>query len=224
MQTLNTGDPVPEGSTSHFKIGQRVHSSADTRRIGTVKYVGPVEGYSATWVGVDWDNDADGKHDGSLVGARYFLSRGPKTGSFCRPQNLSSGITLLQALQIRYQSTSTKEEEDEMYVLSAGNRRVAVELLGKDKVQDKLSKLDELTSVSLSCLGVSSPGTSSCISENIPNLKELDLTGNLLSDWKVCHVIGCCHNLQRVTSPCCSQSVLQFDVLRNYRDAPTKEH
>lgn len=110
--------------TTGFQIGQRVvHSGAgvggDTRRrTGTVKYVGPVEGTSGTWVGVDWDNDGDGKNDGSHNGVRYFEARGPTTASFVRPHNLSSsGITLLEALQLRYRSTSTKKEQGALFNL-----------------------------------------------------------------------------------------------------------
>ncbi|CAL2235912.1 unnamed protein product [Prunus armeniaca] len=170
-------------SRPDFRIGQRVHSSGDPRRIGTVRYVGPVQGYSGTWVGVDWDN-GEGKHDGTINGVQYFQARSERSGSFVRSQNLSSGISLLQALQLRYQGDTTKEEEDEMYVLSASNKRVNVQLVGKDKIQDKLSRLEELTSASVSYLGVSSPGVPCDISTNVPNLKELDLTGNLISEWK----------------------------------------
>ncbi|GMJ11703.1 PFIFFERLING, TUBULIN-FOLDING COFACTOR E [Hibiscus trionum] len=170
--------------SSLFTLGQRVHSTADPRRVGTVKFVGNVEGYSGTWVGVDWDNEGDGKHDGSINGVRYFQARFQNSASFVRPQNLSPGISLLEALKLRYQSQSTKQEEDEMYVLSASNKRVSVELLGKDKIQDKLSRFEELNSASISYLGVSTPGDPAEIHASVPNLKELDLTGNLISDWK----------------------------------------
>ncbi|CAK9186880.1 unnamed protein product [Ilex paraguariensis] len=193
-----SGSETAKSYSVEFRIGQRIHSVGDTRRIGTVKYIGPVEGYSGTWVGIDWDNE-DGKHDGSINGVFYFQAKSSKSASFVRPHNLSSGISLLKALEIRYRTTSTKEEEDEMYVLSASNKRVAVQLLGKDKIQDKLSRFEELTSVSLSYLGVSCSGVSGQISMYVPvaikfglllnhkcraDLKELDLTGNLLSDWK----------------------------------------
>ncbi|KAG4956438.1 hypothetical protein JHK85_042818 [Glycine max] len=120
-----------------------------------VKYVGPVEGYSDTWVGVDWDN-GEAKHDGSINGVRYFHAKSERSGSFVRAHNLNQGISLLEALESRYKSESTKDEdeEDDMYVLSTSNQRVSVQLLGKDKVYDKL------------------------------NIKELDLTGNLLLEWK----------------------------------------
>ncbi|GMI85088.1 PFIFFERLING, TUBULIN-FOLDING COFACTOR E [Hibiscus trionum] len=71
-----------------------------------------------------------------------------------------------------------------MYVLSASNQRVSVELLGKDKIQDKLSRFEELNSASISYLGVTTPGDPAEICASVPNLKELDLTGNLISDWK----------------------------------------
>ncbi|KAK7331245.1 hypothetical protein VNO77_25465 [Canavalia gladiata] len=166
-----------------FWVGQRVHASGDSRRIGTVKYVGPVEGYSNTWVGVDWDN-GEGKHDGSINGVRYFHAKSERSGSFIRAQNLNQGISLLEALESRYRSDSTKDEEDEMYVLSTSNQRVSVQLLGKDKIHDKLSRFEELTSASLSYMGISSPGIPSHIKSTVPNMKELDLTGNLLSEWK----------------------------------------
>ena len=95
---------------TEFRLGQRVHSAGDPRRIGTVKYVGAVQGFSGTWVGVDWDN-GDGKHDGSINGVRYFQAKSERSGSFVRTQNLSLGISLIEALRLRYQGDTTKEEE-----------------------------------------------------------------------------------------------------------------
>nr|GMD21613.1 tubulin-folding cofactor E [Ipomoea batatas] len=180
-------DTRESGHGSEFRVGQRVHYAGDSRRIGSVKYVGPVEGYSGSWIGIDWDN-GDGKHDGCHNGVRYFEAAGATTASFVRPHNLSVGIPLLQALELRYRTASSKEEEDEMYVFSASNKRVTVELLGKEKIQNKLSHFEELTSASLSYLGVSSAGDPCHISTTIPNLKELDLTGNLLSEWEASEI------------------------------------
>ena len=97
-----------------------------------------------------------------------------------------------------------------MYVLSAKNKRVSIKLLGGDKIQDKLSRLEELTSASLPFLGVGSLGVSSDLGSVLPSkilsffelkyscvtllisfassvldLKLLDLTGNLITDWEV---------------------------------------
>lgn len=58
---------------------------------------------------------------------------------------------------------------DEMYVLSTSNKRVSVELLGKNKIHDKLSRFEELTSASLSNMGVSSPGIPCHINTTVPS-------------------------------------------------------
>ncbi|CAL5184106.1 unnamed protein product [Lathyrus oleraceus] len=173
----------PPNSTHEFRLGQRVHTSGNSTRIGTVKYVGTVEGYSDTWIGIDWDN-AEGKHDGSLNGVRYFHAKSETSGSFARPKNLSEGISFLEAMEKRYRSNSTKDEEDEMYVFSSSNKRVSIQLLGESELNDRLSRLEELSRVSLSFMGVGFPGIPGQISTTVPNIKELDLSGNLLSEWK----------------------------------------
>ncbi|KAL6983197.1 hypothetical protein U1Q18_016589 [Sarracenia purpurea var. burkii] len=210
MDSLSSRQNPEKSETPEFKIGQRVHSVGDCRRTGTVKSDGPVEGYSGKWVGVDWDN-GDGKHDGSVNGVRYFHAKSDKSASFVRPQNLSIGITLLQALEIRYKTTSTKEEEDEMYILSASNRRVSVQFLGKDKIQDKLSRFEELAAASLSYLGVSSSGPPCQIRATVPNLKELDLTGNLFSEWR--EVGAICDELPALTALNLTNNLLAHDIV-----------
>ncbi|KAF8115412.1 hypothetical protein N665_0027s0028 [Sinapis alba] len=196
-----------ESSNESFEIGQRVHWLNDPRRVGTVKYVGGVEGYSGTWIGVDWDQDGDGKHNGTVNGIFYFNGRSQTSASFARPEKLSRGITLLQALELRYKTTSTKEEEDEMYVLSAKNKRVSIQLLGGDKIQDKLSRLEELTSASLPFLGVSSLGD---LASMLPDLKLLDLTGNLISDWE--EIGALCEQLPALTTLNLSYNSLSSQV------------
>lgn len=58
---------------------------------------------------------------------------------------------------------------DEMYVLSTSNKRVSVQLLGKNKIDDKLSRLEELTTASLSNMGVSFPGIPGHINTTVPS-------------------------------------------------------
>ncbi|CAA6660206.1 unnamed protein product [Spirodela intermedia] len=113
-----------------FSVCQRVHVLGDPRRTGTVRYVGPVDGYDGSWIGVDWD-DGGGKHDGVVNGVRYFSAKGQMTGSLVRPRNLSAGITLMGPC-----------------------------------VSDTEVNLPRRRRVSFR------------------NLKELDLTGNLLSSWQ----------------------------------------
>lgn len=58
---------------------------------------------------------------------------------------------------------------DEMYVLSASDKRVSVQFVGKDIIKDKLSRFEELTSVSLSYMGVSSLGNPCQIGSVLPS-------------------------------------------------------
>ncbi|XP_062230482.1 tubulin-folding cofactor E-like isoform X2 [Phragmites australis] len=172
-------------AAASFRLGQRVHAAGDPRRVGTVLYLGPLEGHSGEWVGVDWDDGAGGRHDGSVAGRRYFVAAGECSASFARPTALSEGITLPDALRLRYRVDDfTKEEEDEMYVFSTSQKRVPVEFVGKNKVQEKLKNFNELSSASVSYMGVSSIGPPDELKNLVPNLRLLDLTGNLFSQWQ----------------------------------------
>lgn len=78
--------------------------------------IGPVQGYEGTFVGVDWD-DEEAKHDGSINGVRYFQAKSGRSASFLRFHNLSSGITLIEAFQLRYVASSTQQDNGTMNVL-----------------------------------------------------------------------------------------------------------
>ncbi|CAL4910786.1 unnamed protein product [Urochloa decumbens] len=172
-------------ATGGFRLGQRVHAAGDPRRVGTVRYLGPVEGHSGDWVGVDWDDGAGGRHDGSVAGRRYFVAAGERSASFARPTALSQGISLPDALRLRYHVEDfTKEEQDEMYVFSTSQKRVSVEFVGQNKVQEKLKNFSDLTSASVSYMGVSSIGPPDELKSLVPKLRLLDLTGNLFSQWQ----------------------------------------
>ena len=104
--------PVMAAAAAEFRLGQRVHAAGDPRRVGTVRYLGPVEGHSGEWVGVDWDDGTGGRRDGSVAGRRYFVAAGERSASFARPTALSKGISLPDALRLRYRVEDfTKEEQ-----------------------------------------------------------------------------------------------------------------
>ena len=52
-----------------FYRGQRLSYS---RVPCTVRYIGEVHGTKGQWLGVEWDDPARGKHDGSHDGVKYF--------------------------------------------------------------------------------------------------------------------------------------------------------
>ena len=84
-------------------VGSRV--SVDKCK-ATVRYVGSIEGQQGIWVGLDWDDTARGKHDGSTGGRRYFTcSSSASSGSFVREARLLQvaelGVCLPTAIERR---------------------------------------------------------------------------------------------------------------------------
>lgn len=55
---------------SNFSIGQRIQ--VDNSK-ATVRYIGSIEGQSGEWVGLEWDVESRGKHDGSHQGRRLIF-------------------------------------------------------------------------------------------------------------------------------------------------------
>ena len=50
-------------------VGQRLQVGNER---ATVRYIGPVDGQSGEWAGLEWDNADRGKHDGTVGGRSYF--------------------------------------------------------------------------------------------------------------------------------------------------------
>jgi hypothetical protein len=88
-----------EDSEFQVHIGSRVKCNED---FGTVKYIGEVQGYKGAWYGVEWDDPARGKHDGSVDEVQYFKTSKPGAGSFIRPNKISSFQTCAEAIRKYY--------------------------------------------------------------------------------------------------------------------------
>ena len=58
--------------TMPVTVGSRV--AVDGER-ATVRFIGEVPGTEGVWYGVEWDNPARGKHDGTSNGQRFFSCR-----------------------------------------------------------------------------------------------------------------------------------------------------
>lgn len=52
--------------------------------LGTVRYAGAVPHWPVTALGIEWDDPARGRHDGSVAGTRYFATRHPTGGSLLK--------------------------------------------------------------------------------------------------------------------------------------------
>jgi hypothetical protein len=162
-----------KGSCCCFCVGQRVLSlTSNSNERGTVKYVGAVEGYEGVWVGVEWDS-GQGRHNGRVNGIQYFCTQDQlPSGSLVRPNKLSAGVSLLDALSSRYKATLSQSEEDDMYVTTQRRMRVAVELVGKNQVAEHQAHLEMLTVATLAYTGVCSAGAQGEIRSSAPSKKK----------------------------------------------------
>ena len=95
---------------------------------GTVRYIGPVaaaKNQTENWLGVEWDKQDRGKHDGSCtdkVGKlhRYFDCV-DGAGSFVRPSKknpINSGRTFETALRERYVRTNAPKIKNEAMIIA----------------------------------------------------------------------------------------------------------
>ncbi|OCH92105.1 RNI-like protein [Obba rivulosa] len=167
-------------------IGARlIHSGY----IGTVRFVGEVDGTQGVWLGVEWDDPTKGKHDGVKDGKRYFACLVPNSGSFIRPSPaISYGTSFMTALVSKYVE-STHGAAAEKVILGSSGGAIEVEAVGLDKIRNKLSRLERLREVSLDNEGVASADEPGTIKRTCPNIRGLDLSKNVIPTWDVVALI-----------------------------------
>ncbi|KPM41613.1 hypothetical protein AK830_g4971 [Neonectria ditissima] len=173
-------------SPSH-RIGQRVSYDG---ALCTVRFIGDVAGTTGVWLGVEWDDSARGKHNGSHKGVRYFScrSKSPTAASFVRPSRPSDPPrSFLAAVNAKYASEYTRPD----------GRRAAEEIVffgkraeevGFEKIRRKQANIGELTVVIVDDLQVASaladdeqPGA---ITRTCPKITQLDVGRNLFDQLR----------------------------------------
>ena len=175
---MSAAPPPPVGARVSDKDGSR----------GTVRYVGPVassRAAEAVYAGVEWDAPARGKGDGSVVAladgatVRYFQTAcgGGVGGSFVKPELLSAGVGIEEALDARY-NDKTEYEGATLASPSGRGGGVPVLLVGDAKIRAQQA-LGKLQTASLrESLVARVPRAS--LAALCPRLREVDLRGNLL--------------------------------------------
>ncbi|KAK4472270.1 hypothetical protein MN116_003538 [Schistosoma mekongi] len=89
-------------------IGRRIVCEES---FGTICYVGELPSSKGPWLGINWDNESRGRHDGTYNGVRYFQANSPTSGSFVKPSKVSLGTSLEEALVYRYAVCATCQLE-----------------------------------------------------------------------------------------------------------------
>ncbi|KAF6776674.1 hypothetical protein AHF37_03303 [Paragonimus kellicotti] len=80
-------------------VGDRV---VHEEHFGTIYYVGELPNSADVWLGINWDNPNRGRHNGTYKGHQYFRAETETSGSFVRPDKVSLGTSLEEALVYRY--------------------------------------------------------------------------------------------------------------------------
>ncbi|EIM89769.1 uncharacterized protein STEHIDRAFT_166103 [Stereum hirsutum FP-91666 SS1] len=167
-------------------IGTRIALSG---YLGTIRYVGEVEGTKGTWLGVEWDDPSRGRHDGVKDGKRYFTCLVPNSGSFIRPTaTIDYGKPFLRALIEKY--IELPQGSQETVILGSSNGAIEVEAVNLDKIRGKLSQLERLRAISLDRESVSSVGPPGEIRSKCTSVKTLDLSYSLIPSWDVVALIA----------------------------------
>ncbi|KAJ3571055.1 hypothetical protein NP233_g3995 [Leucocoprinus birnbaumii] len=158
---------------------------------GTVRFAGPVDGTSGTWLGIEWDDITRGRHDGTKDGKRYFTCLIPGSGSFIRPStSIQAGTSFLEALKSKYIESFHGAKSQEVVVLGSSQGAIQVEAVNLDKIRGKLSKLSSLREVSLDGEGVASADPQGMILKTCSNVRGLDLSKSLIHSWDVITAIA----------------------------------
>jgi hypothetical protein len=92
---LPPAGPVSKPKAS-LRVGQRVRKLGTAAQLGSIRFVGELDGRPGVWVGVEWDEIGAGDTNGELNGRRYFTCslRGQRVGnaaSFVRESELFVG-------------------------------------------------------------------------------------------------------------------------------------
>jgi len=166
--------------------------------VATVLYIGPVASAKKSeeiYVGVDWDDETRGKHDGTVICRRtnqiirHFTSKSQCGGSFLRMSKVDLGVGLdVKLMKIRYVGIDAElvapNNTLPFVAKTSSGRDKPIELLGELNIRQR-QQLEDLEDIALRSMGISHivSENSEEMSKAFGHMKELDLAGNLLSDW-----------------------------------------
>ncbi|GIY50268.1 tubulin-specific chaperone E [Caerostris darwini] len=143
-----------------LEIGSRVHCEGEH---GTVLYIGQISGM-------------EGENGKLLI---------PNAGSFIKISKADLGISCPNAIKIKYGKSDHSNKTPNFINLpqNSGTER-QIEMVGMEKIMGKQSNFSQLTDVVLSGMLVNGPGNEHELKDLAPNIRNLDLSENLLASWE----------------------------------------
>lgn len=173
-----------------IEIGTRVKDADGFR--ATVRYIGPVasaKNKTEEWLGVEWDKQERGKHDGSVVDKegnffKYFDCPN-SSGSFVKSSKISIGRSFAEALTERYVKhdapiISPDEIIPDAFVMTSKGHAKPIGFVGEVKIR-RWQQINTIDKIAMRDDTVSSAGSD--ISNIASHLIEVDLQDNLLWEW-----------------------------------------
>lgn len=177
-----------------------VHKINDRVQIGgkscTIRFIGEIPRWPGSITfGVEWDDSKQGKNSGVVDDRKYFKTVVPNAGSFLKDTKwsllLDSGVSFYDALHEKYGKRHSETED-----IYLGTKRV--ESFGFEKLTLKEQNLKNLQGICLDHCKISRLKSDlNRAPENCFNIFELDLSYNLLADFKeICEFISYFRNLK----------------------------
>lgn len=179
----SSSDMVADSSQffPEHKTGDRIECCG---YLGTIQYIGAVEGHPGVWLGIDWDDPSRGKHNGTVNGVNYYQTRHPKSGSFVRREKVNFGQDIVKAIMTRYGNLSSIELSEQIKQQFQMNTNAPfIEVVGFDKVAEKQRSFDTLKIVDLQLQNINSVGEPLALQKLCPNIQELNIAKNLFTSW-----------------------------------------
>lgn len=161
-------------------------------------------------VGVEYDEEGVGKHDGTYQGTRLFTCR-DGFGSFAKVEKVEFGVSMQEALAQKYFAASLPEAASKSkrseavecmeYTDSKGREKsMNVELVGRYDVEQRQQRLEAFMEMAFSetCLASRYPDSLWQEDWSLPNLRSLWLDKTLLTKWEDIYAIceHLCPNLE----------------------------
>ena len=218
-------------------LGKRVELNEKTAKI---KYVGPLKhkkdcNEKEIWLGLEWEDKARGKHNGTVEGFEYFkTTNGDNSGSLIKMTKVNVGQTFKGALGYKY---NFYEEEGNDYhkdidkalekdnFIVTDKKIINIELVGKEKAAKKFSEFEYMPCIDLNFSYINSLGND--LANILPRLKELSLSRTLLTKWsEMLDILIQFKNLNLLNF---SENILIFDdkfdsEIKKFEEGTNKQH
>ena len=200
-------------------LGKRVELN---EKIAKIKYVGPLKHKkeikeNEIWLGLEWEDKARGKHNGTVEGYEYFKTlNGDNSGSLIKMTKVNIGQTFKGALGYKYNFYEEKGNEyhknvdkaleKDNYIIT-DKKIINIELVGKEKAAKKFSEFEYMPCIDLNYSYINS--LENDLSNILPRLKELSLTRTLLTKWS--EMLNILSQFKNLTLLNFSENILEFD-------------